>query len=258
MLAINVQCQNIEIIPAPYRFSNFKNSPAQKLAEAVQKEDISKINTILSETPDIIDYKEQNYGMNLLCLAIANNKRKAFMTLIEKGANVNEICGIYEKTTPLLTAIEFLENCNSFFIERLIMEGCDINLKVFSNETRNERVALFELASKNSNIGKECIDLDKLLISKGADLNLCVRREPFKKPFSIIDICLFEKNIDLLIYLFKHNLIEIPNEIELESIDGIEKVNLVEYLKSEEFDFPYAPDYRIKRDELIELIIKTN
>lgn len=123
-----VQCQNFDSPYPGYRFSNFKNSPAQKLAEAIQKEDISKINTILSETPNIIDYKEQNYGMNLLCLAIANNKRKAFMTLIEKGANVNEICGIYEKTTPLLTAIEFLENCNSFFIERLIVEGCDINL----------------------------------------------------------------------------------------------------------------------------------
>jgi hypothetical protein len=260
IITLNVQCQNKEIIipqPPPYRFSNFNDTPAEELAKAVMNQDSVLIKSILVKDKSLINYKDKKYNMNLFALAIVNNKRISFEIFLKNNVNVNEIYGIYDKKTPLLLAIQYLEDCNSFFIERLVVNGSDINQKIKDSDNDKflrEKIALFELTSIRSDSGEACIDVGKFLITKGADLNMCIINTPFTKCFSIIDICLNNNNIDLLIYIFEENLVEIPKEIELESIDGIEKVDIITYLKSEEFDFPFAPDYRIKRDELIKLI----
>lgn len=61
------------------------------------------------------------------------------------------------------------------------------------------------------------------------------------------------KRLDFLYYLIDVKNIQIPEEIELETIDGITKKNLIEYLKSEEFS---SPDSGFKNDlkKLIKLI----
>ncbi len=253
-----VQCQednpNLE-----YRFDNFKDTPVGELAEAVRKNDTFLIREIIENKKVDVNYKEPNYGLSLLVISIANDKREAFQALIKYGASVNDICGKSFKTTPLLTAILFSENCNTFYVEHLLKNNCNVNYVLnngfISEDKYNEETPLFESVSKLSDEGFFCDKMSQVLIENGANVNQKNYIDPFKEKKSIIDICLIHKNLFLLYYLFKEDLVEVPKEIELETIDGIEKVNLIEYLKSEEFNFPYAaPDYRKKRNELIKLI----
>ena len=57
------------------------------------------------------------------------------------------------------------------------------------------------------------------------------------------------KELDFLYYLINVKNIEIPEEIELETIDGITKKNLIEYLKSEKFSLPNS-EFQNKRNQL--------
>ena len=246
---LNIQCQ-VSDNPYPgYRFSNFDDSPAYNLANAVNEENINTITEIISSNPELINVKESKFGMTLLCLTIANDKREAFKALIANGANVNEICGKFEKTTPLITAIEFLDDCDAFFVNELLKNNCDVNLKVISTNEKgsvSENLPLF--------VNLSCLEVSKILIEKGADLNSTIKFPPYKKTFSLIDVCLMYKELDFLYYLINVKNIEIPEEIELEKLDGITKKNLVEYLKSEEFNLPDSSEFQNKRKKLIKLI----
>ncbi|WP_159780374.1 ankyrin repeat domain-containing protein [Flavobacterium sp. 9AF] len=256
-----VQCQednpNLE-----YRFDNFKNTPLSEFAEAVKKNDTFLIREIIENKKVDVNYNEPNYGLSLLVLSIANDKAEAFKSLIRYGANVNAVCGIDFKTTPLLTAILFSENCNTFYVEHLLKNGSNVNYVLndglFSEDKYDQETPLFESVGKLSDKGLFCDKISQILIENGANLNQKKYIDPFKEKKSIIDICLIHKNLFLLYYLFKEDLVEVPKEIELETIDGIEKISLIEYLKSEEFDFPYSPDFKNKRDELVKLIEKHN
>lgn len=249
--ASNIQCQ-VSDNPSPgYRFSNFDDSPAYDLAIAIKQENVKTITKIISSNPELIDEKEPKYGMSLLCLSIANNKREAFKALIANGANVNEICGKFEKTTPLITAIEFLGDCDAFFVNELLKKNCDVNLKVISTNEKgsvSENLPLF--------VNLSCLEVSKLLIEKGADLNSTIKFPPYKKPFSLIDICLMYKELDFLYYLINVKNIEIPEEIELEKLDGIIKINIIEHLKSEKYNLPDSPEFQVKRDKLIKLLLQ--
>lgn len=252
-----VRCQednpNLE-----YRFDNFKNTPLSELAEAVKKNDTFLIRAIIENKKVDVNYNEPNFGLSLLVLSIANDKAEAFKSLIRYGANVNAVCGIDFKTTPLLTAILFSDNCNTFYVEDLLKNGSNVNYVLneglFSEDKYDQETPLFESVSKLSDKGFFCDKISQILIENGANLDQKIYINPFKEKKSIIDICLIHKNLFLLYYLFKEDLVEVPKEIELETIDGIEKVSLIEYLKSEEFDFPYSPDFKNKRDGLLKLI----
>lgn len=249
--ASNIQCQVSDNTSPGYRFSNFDDSPTYSLAKAVNEENVKTITKIISSNPELIDVKEPKYGMSLLCLSIANNKREAFKALIANGANVNEICGKFEKTTPLIIAIEFLGDCDAFFVNELLKKNCDVNLKVISTNEKgsvSENLPLF--------VNLSCLEVSKLLIEKGADLNSTIKFPPYKKPFSLIDICLMYKELDFLYYLINVKNIEIPKEIELEKLDGIIKINIIEHLKSEKYNLPDSPEFQIKRDKLIKLLLQ--
>ena len=169
---LNIQCQVSDNTSPGYRFSNFDDSPAYSLAKAVNEENVKTITKIISSNPELIDVKEPKYGMSLLCLSIANNKREAFKALIANGANVNEICGKFEKTTPLIIAIEFLGDCDAFFVNELLKKNCDVNLKVISTNEKgsvSENLPLF--------VNLSCLEVSKLLIEKGANKNHKARND---------------------------------------------------------------------------------
>lgn len=105
-------------------------------------------------------------------------------------------------------------------------------------------------------VNLSCLEVSKLLIEKGADLNSTIKFPPYKKPFSLIDICLMYKELDFLYYLINVKNIEIPKEIELEKLDGIIKINIIEHLKSEKYNLPDSPEFQIKRDKLIKLLLQ--
>jgi protein associated with RNAse G/E len=77
---------------------------------------------------------------------------------------------------------------------------------------------------------------------------------PYKKPFTIVDVSLKYLDFDLLLYLFSEDKIEIPEFIEHETIEGITKVDFIEYLNFDKFTNVGSSEFQIKREKLIELI----
>ena len=61
-----------ELTGRDYRL--FQNTPAWELAKAVEDENTKKIDKIVSENPEIINYQEYQYGNTLLMLTIMNQQ----------------------------------------------------------------------------------------------------------------------------------------------------------------------------------------
>ena len=73
-----------------YKFSLFKNTVNWSLAQAVEKENIAEIESILKNDPSIkINLQEGLYGQTLLNLAVGNDKPISTKTLLEHGADFN-------------------------------------------------------------------------------------------------------------------------------------------------------------------------
>ena len=80
----NLTVQDIEI---------FKNTPAWELAEAVDIENLSEIQSILANQ-SIVNYQEPVFGTTVLMRAINTEKYQATKQLLESGANPNIISKI--------------------------------------------------------------------------------------------------------------------------------------------------------------------
>ncbi len=72
-----------ELTGRDYRL--FQNTPAWELAKAVEDENTKKIDKIVSENPEIINYQESKYGNTLLMLTIMNQQLKPFKALLKEG-----------------------------------------------------------------------------------------------------------------------------------------------------------------------------
>jgi len=257
LYSLNVQCQFFDSPYPGYRFSNFDNTPASDLAKAVKEENIKKISKIIKVNPELIEYQDPIWGMNLLCLSIVNNKRKAFKILLANGANVDGFCGKRYVTTPLIDAINHLDNCDTFFVEELLKNNCDVSRKAVTIDEKGsiaENLPLFSSVAVRSNNGEVCTEISKMLINNGANLNATKLTSPYKRPFTIVDQCLLSLNFDLLLYLFSEDKIEIPDYIEDETIEGITKVDFIEYLNFDYFTNVASSEFQIKREKLIKLI----
>lgn len=257
LYSLNVQCQIFDSPYPGYRFSNFDNTPASDLAKAVKEENIKKISKIIKVNPELIEYQDPIWGMNLLCLSIVNNKREAFKALLANGANVDGVCGKRDVTTPLIAAINYLDNCDAFFIKELLKNNCDVNLKAVTINEKGliaEDLPLFSSVDARTNKGEVCAEISRILINNGANLNVTIQRFPYKKPFTIVDVSLKYLDFDLLLYLFSEDKIEIPEFIEHETIEGITKVDFIEYLNFDKFTNVGSSEFQIKREKLIELI----
>ena len=149
-----------------YDYRLFEDTPAWELAKAVKKEDVSKINLIVSSNPKIIDYQEPVYGQSLLMLTIMNQQYRSFTALLAKGANVN-IHDTYNGTSPLIEA------CNSkyydlIYAKMLIESGANVNDVEIGERREGNSTRLTPLiaASVAGNI-----NLVQFLVTKNADVN---------------------------------------------------------------------------------------
>ena len=61
-----------ELTGGDYRL--FQNTPAWELAKAVEDGNTNKIDKIVSENPELINYQESKYGETLLMLTIMNQQ----------------------------------------------------------------------------------------------------------------------------------------------------------------------------------------
>lgn len=144
----------------------FQNTPAWELAKAVQDEDLTKINKIVSENPKIINYQESKYGNTLLKLTVMNQQLAPFKTLLERNANVS-VHNTYDGTSALIEA------CNSkyydiSFVQLLVEYGANVNDVETGKRRQNNSTRLTPLIAAAQTGG---LDVVKFLVSKGANIN---------------------------------------------------------------------------------------
>lgn len=153
-----------ELTGRDYRL--FQNTPAWELAKAVEDENTKKIDKIVSENPEIINYQESKYGNTLLMLTIMNQQLKPFKALLKRGADVN-IHNTFDGTSSLIKACSS-KFYNITFVKMLIEYGADVN-DVEIGERRKENGTRFTPLIAASRTGR--LDLVRFLVSKGADVN---------------------------------------------------------------------------------------
>ncbi len=153
-----------KLIGMDYRL--FQGTPAWELAKAVQDEDIREIDKIVTENPALINYQEPKYGNTLLQLTIMNQQMRSFKALLERKADVN-IHNTYDGTSALIIACR-LEDYDIKFAQMLIEYGADVN-DIEVGKRRQGNSTRFTPLIRASQSG--ILDLVKLLISKGANIN---------------------------------------------------------------------------------------
>ena len=153
-----------ELTGRDYRL--FQNTPAWELAKAVEDENTKKIDKIVSENPEIINYQESKYGNTLLMLTIMNQQLKPFKALLKRGADVN-IHNTFDGTSSLIKACSS-KFYNITFVKMLIEYGADVN-DVEIGERRKENGTRLTPLIAAFRTGR--LDLVRFLVSKGADVN---------------------------------------------------------------------------------------
>lgn len=153
-----------ELTGRDYRL--FQNTPAWELAKAVEDENTKKIDKIVSENPEIINYQESKYGNTLLMQTIMNQQLKPFKALLKRGADVN-IHNTFDGTSSLIKACSS-KFYNITFVKMLIEYGADVN-DVEIGERRKENGTRLTPLIAASRTGR--LDLVRFLVSKGADVN---------------------------------------------------------------------------------------
>ena len=153
-----------DLVDSDYRL--FQSTPAWELAKAVQDENESKINEIVSKDQKLINYQDPKYGNTLLMLTILNQQIKPFKILLENKADLS-IHNTYDGTSALIEA------CNSKYYDTkyadiLLQNGAEIN-DVEVGKRREGNSTRFTPLIAASKTGK--IDLVKLLVANGVDLN---------------------------------------------------------------------------------------
>lgn len=227
-----------------YRFTNFENTQVWDLAKAVRDDDDGKIKELLKLNKLQIDFKDSKYKQTLLTLSIVNEKKKAFVELLKAGANPNELLGDSKDSTPFMTAIQYQENCDLFYIQTLVKYKADINKKIVS-ENRNILSDLYSIPllasiSNSSDNGDECIDTVKFLVDNGADINACILDSDSGLCEGVIARCLLGSSLQTLKYFVIEKKISIPEKVYATgqiNPETMKLYSLSEILNSEDFQY---------------------
>ncbi|MES2767031.1 MAG: ankyrin repeat domain-containing protein [Bacteroidota bacterium] len=156
-----------------FDFELFKNTPAEKLADAVEDEDLDEIDEILRNNRTIVDYQEPEFGHSLLVLATVNNKLKSTKKLLELGADPN-LKSFNDSSTAVIDACDgiYSEECNLMILQELIKHGGNVNIIQHSTYKWAGEITHRYMTPLLNAIGTgKCIEVIKLLVESGADVN---------------------------------------------------------------------------------------
>lgn len=150
----------------------FKNTEAFRLAQAVEKEDLNKIEKTVKENPELLDITNNTTGSNVLDLSLTLEKFEAFKKLLELGANPNFV-NPYSKRSILIEACKFYWKPEPYsidlrYIELLLQKGANPNYALEKNFT-NEKGHYQRATSAIHEASKLDLEMVKLLIKHGAD-----------------------------------------------------------------------------------------
>lgn len=145
-----------ELIEDDYRL--FKNTPAWELAKATRAGNTDKMNAIIKENPDIINYQEPKYGQTLLMITVLRQQYKPFKVLLDNNADVN-IHNNFNESSALTYAVDMPWN-GIKFAKALVQKGTNLN------GTGNIQGSPLRCAASSGRI-----DFVELLIENGAVIN---------------------------------------------------------------------------------------
>lgn len=217
-------CHDYYYVPG-FDFSNFNHTPLSKLARAVKKQDVEKINRIVKQGNIDLEYYDPEYGNTILMYAVAHDLDKSVEELLKLGANPNKLSRYSpdeQQTTPLLVA------CTSHYkkhysdtkvLKLLIKYGGNVNFivdgKVKIDIDIEHPYRNTPLLEASGGLNNEGLELIKVLVEAGANIN------DYKYPeeYGPITSAIIQKNMKIARYFIIDRKAEIP-EYCFEQIDG--------------------------------------
>lgn len=223
----------------------FKESPVWSLAKAVDEHNLEKMEELLKEHPDWVDYKETKFGISLLYWTMYNSPRKwdeyfyeEAKLLIDYGANPYYL--LEDNSTPIMRAasvhtssVKFIQLClDSKFTKEL-------------SDSLKRRLLSEALIVACGKI-KEEVEGVKLLVESGADVNYYTR-DSVRTPFSE---SITQDNMEIAKYLVINEKAKYDIYVK-RMIDG---VDLSMLKRLQDLDFSEEPEKENIRQEILAYI----
>lgn len=187
----------------------FRDTPCEDLAKYVNRQDIDKINQILDNSPELLEYKDNKYNQTVFLYAIYDDKLKSVETLLKRGANPNQavhyIPSSFDNQSyiycPLSSVCDknISEDKKMEYVQLLLSYGADVNTSFIKELVGDNKWHIpstpLSIASKNGEI-----KLVKFLLKNGADPNY--RNSDLDCP--ALQTALIFKNYDIAEELLKY------------------------------------------------------
>ncbi|GGE35277.1 hypothetical protein [Psychroflexus planctonicus] len=250
----------LDFRPPSHNFSNFYDTPAERIVKAIEKNDLEVIREEANKNEEILNFKDPKYNISLLSIAILNDRKKAFEELLKLGANPNIING-RRCDTPLGAAVKFEPpNCNMFFINKLVEYNADVRLRygdeygeACNNVLNNE--AIVDVIVYKSDDMKCGIRMLQALTANIGCVDLNVNNNPEDFYHNIINSSLVEANLEALKFFIIDLKCEVPDKIFVNGAAvedfGSGYFTLEEILASDSFPTRNKPFNAEVREELL-------
>jgi len=153
----------------------YKDTPAWELALAVKKQKTSKIEELVKEELQLLNYQDPKYGATLLMWAVGMEKYESAETLLKCGANPNISTKKYGET-PLFKATGFSWIDNDAkkdpkYVKLLLSYGADQNKTYIGIDDSGQESVIEPGTSPLMNTINGGIEKTKALVEAGANIN---------------------------------------------------------------------------------------
>lgn len=132
-----------------------------KLAQAVKRQNVSKIKQLVSQGKVNVNYQEPRFGKTLLIWAVLTDRYKSAQALLENGADP-DIRDTYSGTSALMEAADNEDSSN--FIRLLLKHGADPNIDAGAKEPNRIATPLIAASKKR-------LESVELLVEAGAEID---------------------------------------------------------------------------------------